>query len=90
MSKEIIKDLANSDGAVASVQHLRPSSLFSLLLVVAVPLLLRLLFSDVTGYNTMVWIWFIASIFISGVGIYAYWVDMAAFTKKHNYEIAKK
>lgn len=90
MSRNTFKDLADSKSVVESVRHLRPSSLFIVLLVVAVSLSIKFLFNDVAGYDYMVWIWFIMTIVAMGVATYSYSIDMAAFAKRNNYEKQKK
>lgn len=89
MNTDKLTGLANSDSAVESVKRLRPSSLFLILLVISVPILLYLFFREVKGYDLMVWMWFISTIITTGVAIYSYSIDMAAFAKRNNYEKAE-
>lgn len=86
MNGNVLKDLADSKSAVESVKRLRPSSLFICILILAVPFIIRFLFENVTGYDYMVWIWFSLAGISTAIAIIAYSVDMAAFTKRNNYE----
>lgn len=76
----------NSKATKEIVKKLRPSSIVLLINIFGLPFIIKNLFSDVGGYSAMVWIWYIIAIITSCVAIWAYTVDIAAFTKSDIYK----